>query len=775
MNSLFTKINKRKKPAFFQLLVSVFLSMSFVFLTIFTVYAYFTSKASSKGEVSFGNLEVNLLDTSNNTISGEAFATQSLSNIIPGSEINLSNIKVSNTGSHDEYVLMNVNAKISKTGANDLEYSIWYNVFGEEVNVNNFAINVTEATYIKSSEFAITNIKWKVPGLPLTSEYIGANLDISIAAYGVQTFIPGSEIYENKSLFASYFICKNANDIILDTDTNIPYKSLNILTEPNKKIYSKNLIDSTKIECLNVSSAETGYGFKISNLSGKYVFSCTGSSTQEFSYKLVTNKEFGTKQNLTNGTTIDITSNQTLILYSSASENWADLASIQLEKGASATSFEEPKVHSDEVNYIDSTITKNIKTMVLDGSESWEEYSSASIGKMFFITIADKVVGDKFSQCSHFVNTTACWDSAYMNTNGIYSEYTTDNTIYFRSPNPSITSVELFAEWVSSEYQKGTPVTIWYKTSVPTTEKFYTTKNFYSSAQTLVFNTSADVLDTTDENATIQFGDADLVKYLSSKNFVVSALIKLDATDKAKLSSGERGFDVKITYVNATNGNKSTTQTNILKLEDYGKNIFISLNNNELLSLYSQDQLQNVTAIKVELRSFNSSTYSNFTIKNIQLELGSSPTDFEAYDATEYARVNGVALRQVNGVKDIYDVTTGTITRYIGITYLVGSESEIWEDHTYNEYNSYKISIANKKLGFQTSVCSHFENVTQSWASSDMGVYSDNSGDTRCYFKEPNNTITNLEEFKLYLSKEKENGTPVTLWYQLATSTTQEI
>ena len=188
------------------------------------------------------------------------------------------NIKVKNTGSHDEYVLINLDAKIQKTGAEDLEYSVWYNVYGEEVNVNNFAINTAEATFIKPSEFVTTNIKWNVPGLPLTSDYIGASLNVTVAAYGVQDYMPEAEIYENKSLYASYFICKNVRDIVLDTDATLKYKELNINTEPNKKIYYKNVINSAEIERFNVSSTEVGHGFKVSNLSGQYVFSHSGSS-----------------------------------------------------------------------------------------------------------------------------------------------------------------------------------------------------------------------------------------------------------------------------------------------------------------------------------------------------------------------------------------------------------------------------------------------------------------------------------------------------------------
>lgn len=772
-NKLFLKNNNRNKPKLMQSIVSSFLLVSFVFLTILTTYAYFTAKASTKDDFNFGTISVNLLDSNGNTVSGESFATRTLTNIIPGSTIDLSNLKVSNNGSHDEYVLINMNAQIISDSSDVLEYSVWYNTCGEEVEISNFAINTAKATFIKSYNSVLTNIKWQVPGTPLTSDFIGADLVISVAAFGVQALLPEAELYENKALYASYFICKNAEEIITDTNTIIPYKSVNITSEPCKVIKYKNLINTSSVEAFEINSqSDMGYGFKFDNLIGAYVFSFSGTSS-DFYYNIISNGSFGSASALTNGAVITVEEGQSLIIYATDSANWSAISNVQLEKGSVATEYEEFRTHKDEVDYVNSTFTKNIKRITFDGTENWQRYYASNLGQMFTITIADKLVGDKYSKCSHFVNTSSAWAATYFNSYGIYAENTDDNTIYFRQPNANISTLDLFKEWLANEYEKGSPVTLAYKVASPTTETYFTSKNLYSGAQKLNFDTSTQIADSTDENATINITDVNLVKFLANKNFAVSALIKINTTDKAKIQSGYYGFDVNITYINNINGNKTTTLNHVLTMKDYGKFLFVGLNNSELISAYTSEQLNNVTAIEIELRAFNSSTYSSFEIKNIQLELGLSPTDFEAYDATEYARVNGVALRQVNGVKDTYNGFNNTITRRVGKMYLIGAQGEQWQNHSYQTYKSYKITIANKKMEYQTSICSHFANQNYAWTTNNLGTYSDNKGNSICYFIRPDETITELTLFTQWLANENEKGLTVTLWYQLDNSTTE--
>ena len=104
-NNIFVKIKNKKR--FSQALLYMCLLCGFLLFSCMSVYAYFTAKASEKGDISFGTIEVNLLDSSGNAMSATSMASQYLSNIVPGQQIQLSNINVKNSETHDEYVLIN--------------------------------------------------------------------------------------------------------------------------------------------------------------------------------------------------------------------------------------------------------------------------------------------------------------------------------------------------------------------------------------------------------------------------------------------------------------------------------------------------------------------------------------------------------------------------------------------------------------------------------------------------------------------------------------------
>lgn len=118
-------------------------------------------------------------------------------------------------------------------------------------------------------------------------------------------------------------------------------------------------------------------------------------------------------------------------------------------------------------NYADSIssagmVTRRIMKLVLTGTESWERgvYS----GHHSFQTIAQKTqIGTINCVCNHY--------------RALFRE--TNNVIYFINPQSSrfvifddrFTSSEDFKSFLAERYAAGTPVTVWYVISAPTTEQ----------------------------------------------------------------------------------------------------------------------------------------------------------------------------------------------------------------------------------------------------------------------------------------------------------------
>ena len=202
-NIQFEKIDvkKQSKPkqtalVFFGALLIAVLSV----VTFVSVNAYFTATSERGTTFSFGTIEVALLDKNSVTYTNDSFKTAHLSNIMPGSTIDLSGIKVQNTGDFEEYVLINVDIKIPSATAQTLHYNKWFNLDGVEVKHLDFAVNSAKASLIKKASTATTNIKWKVPGEAVDHNYEGATAEVTVSAYGTQTLLPDSIAYASKEL-----------------------------------------------------------------------------------------------------------------------------------------------------------------------------------------------------------------------------------------------------------------------------------------------------------------------------------------------------------------------------------------------------------------------------------------------------------------------------------------------------------------------------------------------------------------------------------------------
>lgn len=150
-----------------------------------------------------------------------------------------------------------------------------------------------------------------------------------------------------------------------------------------------------------------------------------------------------------------------------------------------------------------------------------------------------------------------------------------------------------------------------------------------------------------------------------------------------------------------------------------------------------------------------------YNAKEFQVELRSTPTDYEPYTGQSYPvmfpeTVYGGRLELAAG-RAVVDRAKKTFN---------GSES--WAVYTNGTYgNSYNVDIADKKIGKLSSICDSFTNIVEGWGSNGrgkFGVFSDHNSIKRLYFRAPNNSVNNLAEWKAWLAQN-----PIEVVYLLAT------
>ena len=197
--------------------LSTFLIVLLFSVCINSVYAYFSASAEREFTLNFATLELDLQNSS-----GGSYAVDSLiekiTGVMPGDTIDFSDIHVKNTGTGDAYVLVNAIIEISKSGMPTLTYNNWYNLAGGKVKTSNFAANVVGATNLTSGKSGAFNLSWTVPGEIVTNEYQDANINVTIDAHAVQSYLPEADVYQSESLYASYFI---VNDVRAEETPNL--------------------------------------------------------------------------------------------------------------------------------------------------------------------------------------------------------------------------------------------------------------------------------------------------------------------------------------------------------------------------------------------------------------------------------------------------------------------------------------------------------------------------------------------------------------------------
>jgi hypothetical protein len=111
--------------------------------------------------------------------------------------------------------------------------------------------------------------------------------------------------------------------------------------------------------------------------------------------------------------------------------------------------------YSDSIDYENGTVTRNIKKLVLDGTENWRDQYNG------FTLSVTKKAGYRTIMCTHYGETAGSTDKS------IYSA-STNVIIIFDS---SFTSLADFKAYLTTQYANGNPVTVYYVLATPEVEQ----------------------------------------------------------------------------------------------------------------------------------------------------------------------------------------------------------------------------------------------------------------------------------------------------------------
>jgi hypothetical protein len=181
--------------------------------------------------------------------------------------------------------------------------------------------------------------------------------------------------------------------------------------------------------------------------------------------------------------------------------------------------------------------------------------------------------------------------------------------------------------------------------------------------------------------------------------------------------------------------------------------------------------------IKIDKGVTVNSVYSPIITKDVYVK------DFKPYSAEPIdtftipveaikARVNGFGLdknyiRCIDGKFEFVQMKKKAI---------LNSKIGYWQSYPHQTikgaYVYYNNAISGKKIGYDTSNCSAFEYLQDSWGEGNVGQYSDHPSNANIYFC---SDLSTLAEFTAWLDAKEASGNPVILEYDLATPIVTDI
>ena len=452
--------------------------------------------------------------------------------------------------------------------------------------------------------------------------------------------------------------------------------------------------------------------------------------------------------------------------------------------------------YKDTQEIFSGVVTRKSKILVLDGTEDWEKKTVGGASR-YQITIAD------------------ARQSAYYNlfvTHGVSSNDTSGNTwgirngglLTFYYDSQLFPTVTDFTNWLTKQYNAGSPVMIIYPLETSTTESV-SPQGLSKSPVTVTGSISSLVVNTTESSHTTPnpYQPLDIncnngvVKvspnrfnkatddtghgwYISNNNNQIqdatsNGTIVLDCKPNTKYSfwhtngsGGCRAFTMNkdtiavgdtgvwVTQSTATTVLANTVCTTYATPSD-AKKLYILGYRSDVMNRTREDQLNDLMLVEGEVSTATpymayGTTYVDGTTETVKDSLNNTATALNLFAVGTY--------------KDVQEVLTGAVTRNVGVYVFDGTE-------TLGIANATFTAQIRDKISSKTPLwCSHFEYSTKtssqvedskiiSFASTNVGFRYDVCADTTA--------------FKAWLKSQYENETPVIVIYPLATATTESV
>lgn len=256
--------------------------------------------------------------------------------------------------------------------------------------------------------------------------------------------------------------------------------------------------------------------------------------------------------------------------------------------------------------------------------------------------------------------------------------------------------------------------------------------------------------------------------------------------DEITISSVENGTYVNVNFVLDKNLFKGKTVTGSCLYESDEKNIgTVQINYQDTTGKkYYQsiktsktftfpNEFVGEVLLCVYANNTNTPQLNTVTVKNIQLELGTKSTAYEAHKSSILSCNNDVTLRGIGDVKDTLDLMTGEYVQHIGEVVFDGSEDWYNTSKETDNYIMFRSSEFSAK--FIPPICDRFNTYSTHMPNinEENGELLNLQTDNNCFqfiIKKEKLSSNNVEGFKQWLSQN-----PTTVQYRLATSTIKTV
>ncbi len=209
-------------------------------------------------------------------------------------------------------------------------------------------------------------------------------------------------------------------------------------------------------------------------------------------------------------------------------------------------------------------------------------------------------------------------------------------------------------------------------------------------------------------------------------------------------------------------GTYAAQSDNLIQASTFNAALRNGLNNEFVCA--DRDPVSNQCWLWTIDNDYNGTTVNYISATGTGVQDG-TPTPTNPIDPVFYQQGNMI-LRKVGSYADSYDATTHKITRNVGVKVLDGTEEwKMFRNSYYSPFTMTTVGAQDRPL-----LSTHFANIPSVWDTTQSGISATSTnGGQHIYVQPMLDTITNADTLKQWLADQYANGTPVTVYYPLAT------